>query len=391
VNTSSQSTSSRLMPDQRKFLLETLLPFWAGRALDEQDGGFFTELTLAGEPLRTAPKSCLVQARLLYVFSHAYVLSKETWALTAATHVKTFMERHLLTQQGGWVTAAQGGARVQALEVFDLYDHAFVLFGLAWWYKATGDRAAVRQAHHTIDFLGNNLSDPVHGGWHENVERSLPRRQNPHMHLLEAVHALYEATGEAFWLDHAAAIIRLFRDRFYDQATGSLREYLNEDLSPAAGAPGRIREPGHHMEWVWLLLHHQRLTGDNLTEEAERLFASARRSGINDQGLVIEAMDADGLVLDPAMLLWPQTEAVKAALACHEFVDASFAEASKFLEALFRHHIPDNGPLWINRLSPEGERMADTVPTRVLYHLALCLAEYIRLDPSTKGAEQIRL
>jgi mannose/cellobiose epimerase-like protein (N-acyl-D-glucosamine 2-epimerase family) len=210
------------------------------------------------------------------------------------------------------------------------------------------------------------------------------------MHLLEAMHALYEATGDAFWLDHATAIIRLFRDRFYDPATGSLREYLNEDLSPAAGAPGRIREPGHHMEWVWLLLHHQRLTGDNLTEEAERLFASACRSGIDDRGLVIEAMDADGVVLDPATLLWPQTEAVKAALARHEFVDASFSDASTFLEAMFRHHIPDNGPLWINRLSVEGERIADTVPSRVLYHLTLCLAEYMRLDRSTKGADQIQ-
>lgn len=362
-------------PDLRSWLLERVLPFWAERAYDASDGGYASELSRSGEIAdRAAPKTCLVHARLLYCFSHARCLGAGAWAETAARRALDFLFVRLHTPEGGWRASTAPGA------LFDLYDHAFVLFGLAWWHRATGDKSAVTLAARTMSFLDRTLADTQHGGWQEADTQRLPRRQNPHMHLLEAFHALFESTGDPAWLDQAKSVVQLFETRFFDRETGTLREFLNADLSPLDGAAGLVREPGHHMEWVWLLLHHRRLCGDDaVLASAEALYQSAVRHGIDARGLLIESMTPAGQAIERSTLLWPQTEAVKAALARHEFLGADIAPAKAFLEALFRHHIPADGPLWINRLSDTGAPLSDTVPTRVLYHLVLGLAEWMRV------------
>jgi mannose/cellobiose epimerase-like protein (N-acyl-D-glucosamine 2-epimerase family) len=135
------------------------------------------------------------------------------------------------------------------------------------------------------------------------------------------------------------------------------------------------------MEWVWLLLHHRRLTGDDeVLAPAEALYRTAVRHGVDARGLLIETMSPAGQARETSTLLWPQTEALKAALARHEFLGADLASARSFLDAMFRHHVPDDTPLWINRLSETGVPLSETVPTRVLYHLVLGLAEWLRVN-----------
>jgi mannose/cellobiose epimerase-like protein (N-acyl-D-glucosamine 2-epimerase family) len=368
-------------PDLRSWLLDRVLPYWAERAYGARDGGYVSELTPDGEVADiAAPKTCLVNARLLYCFSHARCLGAGMWAETAARRTLDFLLTRLHTPEGGWRSSTAAGP-----SLFDLYDHAFVLFGLAWWHRASGDASAIALATQAMAFLDRALADATNGGWHETDTHRLPRRQNPHMHLLEAFHALFESTGDPAWLNRAKSVVRLFDTRFFDRDTGTLREFLNPDLSPLDDPSGRVREPGHHMEWVWLLLHHRRLTGDDgVLAPAEALYQSAIRHGIDARGLLIETMDATGQPIDRSTLLWPQTEAVKAALARHEFLGADLTHATSFLEAMFRYHVPEDSPLWINRLSETGAPLSETVPTRVLYHLVLGLAEWLRVNERTR-------
>ncbi|MBN9450143.1 MAG: AGE family epimerase/isomerase, partial [Bosea sp.] len=156
-----------------------------------------------------------------------------------------------------------------------LYDLAFVLFACAHYYRATGEAAAIRLAEATMDGIESELTAP-HGGYAEDDLGTLPRRQNPHMHLLEAFHALAEATGNQRWLDAAGRIVRLAAERFID-ANGTLGEYFDTIWQPVAGAPGRLREPGHQFEWVWLLYHHRRLAG---CETARALAEGLHRFGL---------------------------------------------------------------------------------------------------------------
>lgn len=374
----------------RSYLLGTLLPFWAECAWDGIDGGYISELRLTGAAVPEAMRSTLVQSRCLYSFSHAAVLGGDHWAFTAARRAFDFLCRRLRHESGLWVTAAAprpGGPRDERL---DFYDQAFVLFGLAWWHRASGDPSAISLADETWDALEACLADSQAGGWREDSQGRLPRRQNPHMHLLEAAHALLEATGETAWLTRADRIVRLFLERFYDAGSGTVREFLTADLHPDPGAAGRLREPGHSMEWVWLLLHHHRLGGAGaVLAPAATLYTTACRLGVDASGHVIETMMAEGEIRDRSHLLWPQMEAVKAALARQEMLGSAPGDAERFLAVIWRDHLSETTPLWINRLTAEGSPLTDRVPTRLLYHIVLCLAEHLRLTPAHQPSARV--
>ena len=364
----------------RRHLYETILPFWARRAYEPESGGFVSALSMTGERLPEAMRLCLVQSRCLYSFSHAALLTGDSWAQEAAERAFSCLMTRFRHGSGLWVTAAAARAGGPRDERLDFYDQAFILFGLGWWARIGDKAATLAMAEETFAALERMLGDPAAGGWREDDAGKLPRRQNPHMHLLEAMHALHEAGGDAVWLERAERIVSLFLARFLDAETGTVREFLTVDLEPASGDHGRLREPGHAMEWVWLLLHHHRLTGNrSVLAAAHELYRTASRDGCDASGHLVEVTTPEGRVLDGSHLLWPQTEAVKAALAMHEFTGSPFGEAEAFLQSLRRTHLRHFGPLWLNRLTPQGTPLTDIVPTRLLYHLILCLTEYLRV------------
>ena len=75
------------------------------------------------------------------------------------------------------------------------------------------------------------------------TEMKLPRRQNPHMHLLEALLALHVATSEKNWLRRAGVLVDLFRRRLVDPATGALIEFFTADWQQAPGTGARCASP----------------------------------------------------------------------------------------------------------------------------------------------------
>jgi mannose-6-phosphate isomerase len=82
--------------------------------------------------------------------------------------------------------------------------------------------------------------------------------------MLEACLALFEVSGEmAFW-NFAQAIVDLALARMIDHATGTIAEVFTMRWSPVAHH-GKIRvEPGHQLEWAWLLLEFMRLSPDRI-------------------------------------------------------------------------------------------------------------------------------
>jgi mannose/cellobiose epimerase-like protein (N-acyl-D-glucosamine 2-epimerase family) len=232
--------------------------------------------------------------------------------------------------------------------------------------------------------METRLASPV-GGFREDTLDSLPRRQNPHMHLLEACHVLAEESGESAaapgpWLRRAAALVDLLRRRFIDSANGSLIEQFDGLWEPVAGAP---REPGSHFEWVWALLHHRRLTGDDsVLPIAEGFYRFALAHGLDPLAphLAFDAIDGKGNVIAATKLMWPQTEAIKACVARAEFLGDKEAvtRLDGLLDSLFRYYVDPETGLFCNQIERDGRKRPVEMPIRVLYHLELALAEVVR-------------
>ncbi|GGF09962.1 hypothetical protein GCM10011611_14370 [Aliidongia dinghuensis] len=370
--------------DLARWLADTLIPAWAALAVPPDGAGYLEYLTADGRPDPRPRHSSLVTARLVYVFSHAHLLNPAGPGLAAAEHGYRFLTERCADATGRFrhVVTADGAALDDRA---DLYDLAFVLFACAWYARATGFREPLDRAEQVMCFIEQELAAP-HGGFAEDDHGTLPRRQNPHMHLLEACHALAETSADERWLDRANRLVTLLGDRLIDPATGTLGEFFMADWQPAPGPAGVLREPGHHFEWVWLLHHHARLAGDrHVVALAERLHSFALAHGVahSPEGwpLVVDGVDAEGTIVAPTRLLWPQTEAIKAEAARLEFLaDAGARQRlDDHLAALFHYWLDPVTGLWVNQLDPSNRSIAAEVPVRVLYHVMLALAEAARV------------
>jgi mannose/cellobiose epimerase-like protein (N-acyl-D-glucosamine 2-epimerase family) len=375
----------------RAWLCNSALPLWSRAGRDADAGGFIDNLSLAGDPIQDAPKRLRVQARQIYVFSHADLLGwkpepGQVAPLEAAARGFDFMVGHYWRDDpGGFVYAADRYGAVTDPRI-ELYDQAFALFACAWYFRASGDDRAKAAAERLVGFLDTHLADKTDGGYFENLSHDLPRRQNPHMHLLEALLALHHATGSDAALGHARKLVDLFRQSLFDQDSGTLGEFFDAGWRPAEGTAGQIVEPGHHYEWSWLLHHYSAVTGDDCEHEADLLYRFAEQQGIDrepgpTEGLVFDSVLRRGADLDDNKRLWGQTEAIKAQTARLEFAGDTSAAArlDTLLDRLFACHVMGETGLWREHLQRDGAPLRDTVPATSLYHLFLALTEVLRV------------
>ncbi|ESZ37724.1 mannose-1-phosphate guanylyltransferase/mannose-6-phosphate isomerase [Mesorhizobium sp. L2C066B000] len=360
------------------WLFEETLPLWSTSGVDERHGGFHEALGFDGEAL-LKPKRMRTTARQVYAFAVAKARGWDGPADRLISHGIAFMAGKGRTDRGGWVrTLNVNGSVADPTE--DAYDHSCVLLALAHAHMC-GDPDALRLGQETFVFLDAHLEDSRMTGFLETSDGEGERRSNPHMHLLEAFLAWYEATGDRTYLRRAARIIDLFRSHFFDAESWTLGEYFDAGWKPAAGEKGTWTEPGHHFEWASLLTDFVARSGQGeLSNFARKLYASAIANGLNRAtGLAYGAVSRQGLPLDLVSRSWPQAEAIKAAIA----LDGSGGpdlkpEIEARVGRLFRWHI-DPAPLglWIDRIDERGRSLASDVPASIFYHLVCALTQYL--------------
>jgi mannose-6-phosphate isomerase len=261
----------------------------------DHTGSFHERLTFDGQPDLGSSRRMRVQARQIYCFSEAAV--RGWWPAAAEVAQRGFeaMVRDCWARDGKPGFLHMLTPDREPLDVKrDTYDHAFGLFALAWYYKATGEDQALRMANEILDLLESDLADPVNGGFVESIPPALPRRSDPHMHLLEACLEWSDVTGDPRFLNKATEMVDLFKTRFFDSRTGTLGEYFNADLTAAAGPSGQVMAPGHHFEWCWLLDWAERNGAPSGRAEADILYEVAFRCGRDAAGFAVDECDRSG-------------------------------------------------------------------------------------------------
>jgi mannose/cellobiose epimerase-like protein (N-acyl-D-glucosamine 2-epimerase family) len=369
----------------RAWIFDSALPLWSTVGRDRPGFGFVEHLTLSAEPAKVAYKRVRVQARQIYVFSHAHLLG---WpgAREVAEDGYDFLLRHAWRADGGWVRSLEQDGRVLDPTV-DLYDLAFVLLALAWYGRATGLAEPIDRARRTLDWMERVMASPWGGFYNALPMRAEPRQQNPHMHLLEALLALSATTEDDIFLKRAERLVDLFRRRLFDPKSSTLGEFFADDWSWADGAAGTRVEPGHHYEWVWLLSEYERQSRSCVEPEKSALYRFANRFGrrVGTQ-LVVDELDRTGFVRDASVRIWPQAEAIKAHLVMAEQqavvgrpVSAGTLIA-RLLNDLFERFLARDPPgTWNEHFTPNDELKGERIPSSSLYHIFMAFAELDRV------------
>jgi mannose-6-phosphate isomerase len=353
---------------------------WSTRGFDAAAGRFRERLDNQGAPL-DVPHRAMVQARQIYVYSHAHLLGWHDGGAQLAVRAMASLQRDFAHDAGGETSFAfsidgRGGV---ASDTRDAYTHAFVLFATAWLHRSTGDVTLLTLAERTDAFVRAHLVDPRHGGVFESYPTTTrTKRQNPLMHLLEAYLALERSAPERGWLARAATVIDLFRSRLFDRDRGVLLEHFAEDWSTHPDpALADVVEPGHHFEWVWLLKEYEQLAGIPLVEPREALHEFALAHGVSEDGLVQDELASDGSVRKRSHRVWPHTEAIKAADTRQVDGDpAADALAEGMADVLLERFLdrPFHGG-WIDHISADGSPLVDYVPASSLYHLMFAASD----------------
>lgn len=376
------SGSSRFLAEAsefRKLCKNKVLPFWQSVGIDES-GAFYERMKADGQPDFSADRRVRVQCRQVYAFAHASTLGWIDDADRVCDRATSELAKHAVQRDAdgtfdGVVNSLTHDGQI-ADPTRDLYTHAFLLLALAWRRKAFGDETAIQLADEVLDYLDRRLK-ANNGGWFEGLPQTNPRRQNPHMHLFEAFLALAEATGEERFLQKARTVWGLFDRVFFDHDNGNLHEFFGADWT-RCGKDGHIVEPGHMMEWAWLLDKYGALTGEPQVSLSQRLYTRALAVGRDRaSGLLVDRISSDGTPVWSRRRLWPQTELVKASIAMGRMGDPSgFDVAADALEQLRTTYfnVSIDG-LWRERYDESGGAIPGPVPASSLYHIICCAAE----------------
>jgi mannose-6-phosphate isomerase len=371
----------------RAHLLDELLPLWERRGLDRARGGYWNRLGPTLEPTPDGFKRLLVHTRQIYAFSRAVELGGGDWAAVAAAHGLEFLTRRFWdARHGGWfTTTSDAGEPLDRRK--DLYGHAFAIFALAEHHRITREAESLRLARETMSLVRERLRDAKDGGYFEGASEDWqvamePRRQNPHMHLVEALLALHTVAPSDGALADAGSLVHLLATRWSDRATGGLGELFDTHWAPAAGDPGSVTEPGHGFEWFALLLRFVELGGDAAAVElADRLLGFAERYGVDADGGVFDQVDRSGRPLRTDKRLWPQTERVKAlATLVRARPDAG---RRRQLEGALAHctnrYVDPATGGWREHLSRDGAVLSNAQNATSVYHVVAALSEALRV------------
>lgn len=358
------------------WMVQDALPLWLELGLSPEHGGHYEGLTRDGKPDLESTVRVRVQARQAFVFALA---SHRGWCQgeAAARQLLEFIEtRTAHPSAGGGFTHLldQNFAIVDQRQ--DLYDHAFSVLAYAWCYRAFGDAHYLVRVEALVAHLDRRFGAD-YGGWIEGDYDYPYRRQNPHMHLLEAMLALHDATGEAKWLARAGELFSLFESRFYDPEQRVLFEFFQNDWRLSEDAAGQQVEPGHMMEWVWLLDWYSRRTGRPVERYTQALYRRGLEIGRSESGLLYDAVTPRGERIKATKRCWGITELIKASLVRARSGDADAEQkAADGIDNLFRYYLCAATPgAYVDQRDQEDRICVDTAPASTLYHLVVLLAE----------------
>ena len=314
-------------------LTQNILPFWSTRMPDNKNGGFYGRIDWKDQVFPDADKGGILNARILWTFSSAYRVLKDTAYLRLATRTKDYIMAHFIDKQyGGAFRSVKSNGEPSDTRK-QTYTQSFFIYGLAEYYRATGDREALKTAEEIFELFEKYALDKEYNGYFEVFTRDWKRTRdmligektlndektmNTHLHIMEAYTNLYRVWPDKRVADRLKNLVELFLNKIIDKKTSHLICFLDKNWNKTSS----IDSYGHDIESSWLLVEAAGLLGDTAlmarVKEASIGIANAAAEGLQTDGSLIYEKDLYTGRINGERSWWAQSETIVGYLNAYE-------------------------------------------------------------------------
>lgn len=381
----------------KQHLTKELIPFWEGLQ-DKEHGGYYGYMGYDLALDKHAVKGCILNSRILWFFSNAYLLLKDDRLLEDAAHAYRFMKDFCLDGENGgifWSVTYDGKIEDDTKHT---YNRAFAIYALSSYYAASGDTEALELAKELQNLIEKNCTDEY--GYLEAFDRQFKpvendklsengviaeKTMNTLLHVFEAYTELYRVAGDEKVADRLRFMLDLIADKVYNKEIGRQEVFFDRTWNTLID----LYSYGHDIETAWLTDRGLEVLKDEaytakLSPITREITKNIYDRAYKDSSLLNEAENG---VDDTTRVWWVQAEAVVGFLNGYQ-KDSScenYLEAAKDIWAYIGDYLIDrrNGSEWYWALDADRNPLEKPIvePWKCPYHNGrMCMEVIVRLS-----------
>jgi mannobiose 2-epimerase len=284
----------KLADEVESTLRKDVVDVWFPRAVDKENGGFYSTFSRDWQPGRSQGKFSVFQGRMTWIASQLAMRRPELKDkfLPIAEHGIQFLRNVLWDKKYGgffWGVGDKGEITDFYTDGKELYGESFAIFGAAAAYQATHNPRALALAQDGFHWIDEHAHDAKNGGYFEWLTRegkpvdadpnsvhlkSVPvggffigyKSMNTHIHLLESFSQLYEVWKDDVLRQRLEELLSTIRDKVCVQP-GVMNLFFTNDWRPIPGHDSY----GHDVETAYLMLEAEEVLGKGHDPRTERM------------------------------------------------------------------------------------------------------------------------
>ena len=304
----------------REHLVNDLIPFWQGLK-DEENGGFYGYLSYDLKLDKKAVKGCILNSRILWFFSNAYMVLGDSSLLESAEHAYQFLKKYCVDKEFGgvfWSLAYDGTPEDTTKHT---YNQAFAIYALASYYDVSKNQEALEIAWKLYELVESKCKDEY--GYLEAFTRDFKPEENDKLsengviaektmntllHVFEAYTELYRVTKEEKVAGQIRFMMDIIKDKVFNKEIGRQEVFFDKTWNTLID----LYSFGHDIETAWLVDRGLEVLDDKaytkmLSPITKTITENIYNRAYIDHSLVNESENG---VVDTTRVWWVQAEAV---------------------------------------------------------------------------------
>ena len=302
-----------------------ILPFWAYKTPDKENGGFYglilNDLTV--DP--SAPKGSVLCSRILWTFARAYTAFGDDLYLDRASLAYKYLTDYFIDDRFGgvyWKTDHKG----KPIETKKhIYAQAFAVYALAEFYRAANSAESLRLAKDIFYKIEKFGSEKQYGGYYDAFNRdwspaedmrlgegdmNAPKTMNTNLHILEAYTNLLLNWNDSDLRNSSKNLIMVIVNHIIDYSSCHFKLFFKKNWEVLSDTVSY----GHDIEGSWLMVEAAEILGEesilkDIKDISLKMADAAYKDGVAPDGGLWYEGDSKGITKFNSDW-WPQAEAM---------------------------------------------------------------------------------